>query len=254
MTLDGRTCVVTGAARGIGRAIAERLLADGAAGVVVADRDADGAQRTAGELGERAWAHPVDVTRAPDLQALVDAVVERAGSLDVWVNNAAHARYDFAVDLPEEDWDYTTGISLKGYFLASQAAARQMLRQGHGKIVNVSSISAVVGLARTAAYAASKGGVDALTRVMAVELARDNIQVNAVAPGPIVTEFSREVVSEEGFRRREERIPIGRMGQPPDVAGVVAMLAGPDSDWMTGEVVRVDGGYSILGAMEPRGG
>jgi len=251
--LAGRACVVTGAARGIGRSIAERLLADGAASVVIADRDAEGAQRTASELGERAWGEALDVTHADELLRVVDTVRDRTGALDVWVNNAAHARYDFAVDLQEEDWDYTVGISLKGYFLGSQAAARQMLRQGHGKIVNVSSISAVVGLARTAAYAASKGGVDSLTRVMAVELARDNIQVNAVAPGPVVTEFSREVVSEEGFRQREERIPIGRMGQPDDVAGVVAMLSGPDSDWMTGEVVRVDGGYSILGAMERRG-
>ena len=251
MRLDGRTAIVTGGARGIGRAIAERFLEEGAS-VVIADRDGDTAERTASELGERAWAHQVDVTRRNDVGALVQAVADQAGRVDVLVNNAAHARYDFAVDLAEEAWDYTLEISLKGYFLCSQAAARQMLRQGGGKIVNVSSISAVVGLARTAAYAASKGGVDALTRVMAVELAQDNIQVNAVAPGPIATEFFLEVVSEEGIEQRKRRVPMGRLGEPKDIAGVAAFLASADSDWMTGTVVRVDGGYTVLGSMERR--
>ena len=251
MRLDGRTAVITGSARGIGRAIAERFLAEGAA-VVIADRNGEAAEATASELGERAWAHQFDVTRRDEVEELVRAVAERAGRLDVLVNNAAHARYDFAVDLAEDDWDYTLEISLKGYFLCAQAAARQMLRQGGGKIVNVSSISAVVGLARTVAYAASKGGVDALTRVMAVELAQDNIQVNAVAPGPIATEFFLEVVSEEGIEQRKRRVPMGRLGEPKDIAGVAAFLASADSDWMTGTVVRVDGGYTVLGSMERR--
>lgn len=251
MRLDGRTAIVTGSARGIGRAIAERLLSEGAT-VVIADRNGEAAEATASELGERAWAHRFDVTRRDEVKELVGTVAERADRLDILVNNAAHARYDFAVDLAEEDWDYTLEISLKGYFLCSQAAARQMLRQGGGKIVNVSSISAVVGLARTTAYAASKGGVDALTRVMAIELAQDNIQVNAVAPGPVATEFFLEVVSEEGIEQRKARVPMGRLGEPEDIAGVVAFLASADSDWMTGTVVRVDGGYTVLGAMERR--
>lgn len=249
--LGGRACVVTGGARGIGAAIAARLLAEGAH-VVLADRDGDAAAVTAERLGERASAHRVDVTSADDLAELVAAMTERHGRLDVWVNNAAHARYEFAVDLSQEDWEYTIGISLTGVFLGSQAAARQMLVQGSGKIVNISSISAVVGLARTAAYASSKGGVDGLTHVMAVELAPHNIQVNGVAPGPVRTEFFEEVVSADGIRRREERIALGRLGRPEDIAGAVAFLASADSDWMTGEVVRVDGGYSILGAMEHR--
>lgn len=248
----GRTAVVTGGARGIGAAIAARLVAEGGR-VVIADRDGDAAAATAERLGERASAHTVDVTQAEQLAGLVAAVVERHGRLDVWVNNAAHARYEFAVDLSQEDWEYTIGISLTGVFLGSQAAARQMLAQGGGgKIVNVSSISAVVGLARTAAYGASKGGVDGLTHVMAVELAHDDIQVNAVAPGPIRTEFFEEVVSPEGIRKREERVALGRLGSPEDVAAAVAFLASSDADWMTGEVVRVDGGYTVLGAMERR--
>jgi NAD(P)-dependent dehydrogenase (short-subunit alcohol dehydrogenase family) len=253
MRLRDKVSIVTGGARGIGRAIAERFVEEGAT-VVLADRNGEVAEKAASELGERARAHQVDVTRKAEVEGLVRSVAESYGRLDVLVNNAAHARYDFAVDLAEEDWDYTLEISLKGYFLCSQAAAQQMLRQGGGKIVNISSISAAVGLARTAAYAASKGGIDALTRVMAVELARDNININAIAPGPVETEFSREVVSEEGFAQRRARIPMGRLGQPVDVAEAAVFLASPESDWVTGTVLRVDGGYTILGAMERREG
>ena len=251
MRLKDKVAVVTGGARGIGRAIAERFIEEGAT-VVLADRDAEAAEGTAADLGERARAHTVDVTHRQEVEDLIDAVDQSAGRLDVLVNNAAHARYDFAVDLAEEDWDYTVDISLKGYFLCSQAAARQMLRQGGGKIVNVSSISSVMGLARTIAYAASKGGVDALTRVMAIELAQDNIQVNAVAPGPVETEFMLSVVSEAGLVERRARVPIGRLGQPSDIAGAATFLASDDSDWVTGEIFRVDGGYTVLGAMEKR--
>ena len=251
MRLQDKTAVITGGARGIGRAIAERFVEEGAS-VVLADRDAEAAERTASDLGDRAWGHKVDVTRRTEVEELVQAVAQRNGRLDILVNNAAHARYDFAVDLAEEDWDYTVDISLKGYFLCSQAAARQMLRQGSGKIVNVSSISAVVGLARTAAYAASKGGVNGLTNVMAIELARDNIQVNTIAPGPVETEFMLSVVSEAGLAQRRERVPMGRLGQPSDIAGAAVFLASADSDWMTGSEIRVDGGYTVLGAMEQR--
>jgi 2-deoxy-D-gluconate 3-dehydrogenase len=127
-----------------------------------------------------------------------------------------------------------------------------MRAAGRGKIVNISSISAHVGLARTAAYAASKGGIEALTRVLAVELARDGVQVNAIAPGPVDTEFSREVVSEQGRAARLARLPTGRFGTPDDVAGAVLFLASPASDWVTGTVLPVDGGYIIEGASEAR--
>lgn len=251
MRLEDKVAVVTGSARGIGRAIAERFIEEGAT-VAIADRDAEAAEKTANELGERARPHKVDVTNRAEVAELIRSVTQHAGHLDILVNNAAHARYDFAVDLAEEDWDYTVEISLKGYFLCSQAAARQMLLQGSGKIVNISSISAIVGLARTAAYAASKGGVDALTKVMAVELAQDDIQVNAIAPGPVETEFMLSVVSEAGLAQRRSRIPMGRLGQPKDIAGTAAFLASSDSDWVTGSSFRVDGGYAVLGAMEER--
>jgi gluconate 5-dehydrogenase len=245
--------VVTGGARGIGRAIAERFVEEGAA-VVLADRDAETAGRTATELGEAAWPQPVDVTRRADVEEMVRAVVRRAGRLDVLVNNAAEARYDFAVDLAEEDWDRTVEVSLKGYFLCAQAAGRQMLEQGNGKIVNVSSIAASLGFARSIAYSAAKGGVDAITRVMAVELARDNVQVNAIAPGPIETELMLSAVSEAGLAERRAGVPVGRLGQPADVAEAAVFLASEESNWVTGTVLRVDGGYAARGAMEERTG
>lgn len=256
MTLAPRLCtlvaVVTGGARGIGRAIAERFLAEGAAGVVLADLDAAQAEKTARSLGPRAVAQACDIRRQTEIDAVVRAAVGRFGRLDVWVNNAAHARYGFAVDLSEDDWSYTTDVTLKGTFLGAQAAARQMLVQGGGKIINISSVAAQVGLARTAAYAASKGGIDALTRVLAVELARDNIRVNGIAPGFIDTEFSRQVVSAEGRKLRRERTPVGELGRPADVAAAAAFLASADADWLTGDVIRVDGGAVVLGAYERR--
>lgn len=253
MRLRGRTAVITGGARGIGRAIAERFVEEGAA-VVLADRDIETAEQTAFELGEEAWAQAVDVTRKTEVEGMIRNVVERAGRLDVIVNNAAHARYDFVVDLAEEDWDYTVEISLKGYFLCMQAAARQMLNQGSGKIVNISSIAATLGFARSVAYSASKGGVDAITRVTAIELARDNIQVNAIAPGPTETEFMLSVVSESGLAQRRAGVPIGRLGHPTDVAGAAVFLASADSDWITGTVLQVDGGYTARGDTQERSG
>jgi NAD(P)-dependent dehydrogenase (short-subunit alcohol dehydrogenase family) len=253
MRLSGRVAVITGGARGIGRAIAERFVEEGAA-VVLADRDAETAGRTASELGEAAWAQPVDVTRRPNVEEMIRAVVRRAGRLDVLVNNAAEARYGFAVDLAEEDWDRTVEVSLKGYFLCAQAAGRQMLDQGNGKIVNISSIAASLGFARSIAYSAAKGGVDALTRVMAVELARDNVQVNAIAPGPIETELMLSAVSEAGLAERRAGVPVGRLGQPADVAEAAVFLASEESNWVTGTVLRVDGGYAARGAMEERTG
>jgi NAD(P)-dependent dehydrogenase (short-subunit alcohol dehydrogenase family) len=252
--LSGRVAVVTGAARGIGLAIAERFVGAGAS-VVIADRDEPAARAAAESLdpaGGRSMAIAVDVSDSAQVDRLVESTEATYGRVDILVNNAAHARYDFAVDLGEEDWDYTISICLKGYFLCAQRAARSMLTAGGGKIVNISSMAASVGLARTVAYAASKGGIEAMTRVMAVELAESGVQVNAIAPGPIETEFSREVVSERGRAERLARLPVGRLGSPEDVAAATLFLASPATDWITGAVLPVDGGYTIAGAIESR--
>jgi NAD(P)-dependent dehydrogenase (short-subunit alcohol dehydrogenase family) len=255
MRLDGRVAIVTGAARGIGFAIARRLASAGAT-IVAADKDGAGAAAAAAALeaaGGRGLGVEVDISRAEQVDALMARTIDVYGALDVLVNNAAHARYDFAVDLDEADWRYTLDVSLTGTFLCAQRAARIMRRSGRGKIVNITSISAHVGLARTVAYAASKGAVEAVTRVLAVELAGDGIQVNAIAPGPVDTEFSREVVSEEGRAARIARLPAGRLGDPEDVAGAALFLVAPASNWINGTVLAVDGGFMIAGASEARG-
>lgn len=248
--------LVTGANRGIGFEVARQLARLGMT-VVIGAREAAKGEAAAGELtseGLDARAVVLDVADGASVGRMATEIGSEFGRLDVLVNNAAEARYGFAVDLAEDDWDRTVEVSLKGYFLCAQAAGRQMLDQGNGKIVNISSIAASLGFARSIAYSAAKGGVDALTRVMAVELARDNIQVNAIAPGPIETELMLSAVSEAGLAERRAGVPVGRLGQPADVAEAAVFLASEESNWVTGTVLRVDGGYAARGAMEERTG
>jgi gluconate 5-dehydrogenase len=238
--------VVTGGARGIGRGIVEELMSNGLH-AVVADRneeDIEGMRRALGDVS----CHVVDVTSPTGVAKLFDSVRKDHGRLDVLVNCAARTVYGLASEFEEREWDETM-LSVKGYFLCSREAAKLMGVRRRGKIINISSIAAHVGLARTVAHATAKGGVEAMTRVLAVELAPYNVQVNAVAPGPVETPGSRAVLTEQELKQRRRRIPLGRLGSPRDVAGVVAFLASDRADWLTGSVIIVDGGYTILGTM-----
>jgi NAD(P)-dependent dehydrogenase (short-subunit alcohol dehydrogenase family) len=244
-----QVAIVTGGSRGIGRAIAERL-ADEGAHVVIASLNEEGGlatSRAITERGGRAEFVRTDVTSRAEVERLVEHVLNRADGIHVLINNAAvHDSRPFC-DEPEELWERMYRVNVLGVVLPSQAVVPHMRDAGGGVIVHNASKAGVVGEPGHAAYSASKGAVIALTRAMAVELAPDHIRVNAVCPGPVMTDMLIEAVPEEADRRALAEIaPLGRVGRPEDIAGAVAYLASSDTDWCTGQAISIDGGLSIL--------
>jgi len=247
MTWDfgGETAIVTGAARGIGRAIAERLGAEGAA-VALADRDADALAETAAELEERGLdVEPVecDVSDLDDVVALVEGTVERFGGLDVLVNNAGIGSSGSIQEMDPEEWRLVIDVNLTGQFYGVRAAAPVMIEGGGGRVVNVASMAGrSISYHAAANYTASKWGVIGLTKHAAYDLAPHDVRVNAVCPGATLTDLARSGSTEESRERTRQRIPMGRWAQPEDQADAVAYLASPDSSYVTGTVLEVDGG------------
>ena len=241
--LDGKKALVTGAARGIGRAIAEKLAAEGA-DVVVCDLNRDWLAETGQAitaLGRKALMLATDVSQAKSVQQTVDEALKAFGELDILVNNAGITRDGFLVRMSEEDWDQVLDVNLKGAFLFTKAVARGMIKQKSGVIVNLASIIGLIGNAGQCNYAASKAGVIALTKSAARELASRNIRVNAVAPGFIETKMTA-ALPEAVREKMLAAIPMARFGLPDDVANVVLFLAGPASAYMTGQVLSISGG------------
>ena len=253
MRLEGKVAVVTGAARGIGLAIAEAFLGEGAR-VVLADWLADEVRARAAGLGERALGVAADVGNAGQVRALVAETVRRFGGLDIMVANAAvQAEIPF-LDLTEEEFDRVIRVNLKGAFLCGQTAARHMVETGRrGAILNLSSVNAVVAHPVLVHYAASKGGIAMLTRGMAVALAPHGIRVNAIGPGSVNTPINTNFFSMPGMKERSlMRTPLGRIAEPAEIARVAVFLASDDASYVTGTTVYADGGRLALnGVMAP---
>ncbi len=241
--IQDKVAVITGSARGIGRAIAERFVEHGAR-VVISDVLRDQAEETAKELGERAIAVAADVTSGDDAKALVTRAKEELGSVDILVNNAGVTRDGLFVRMKEADWDMVLNINLKGTFIMSQAAAGVMMKQRSGRIINIASVSGLFGNAGQANYASSKAGVMALTKVTARELAGRGINVNAIAPGFIKSDMT-DKLSEEIKTDIKKQIPKGEMGDVGDVSNTALFLAGPLSAYITGQTIAVCGGLTM---------
>ena len=250
MRLKDRIAVVTGAAQGIGLAIAARFIAEGAA-VVMGDRNKEIGEKEAKRLtkaGGKATFVACDVSEASAGKQLVEATVKAHGRVDILVNNAAIIDNAQFLDLELAEFDRVLGVNLRAYFVIGQAAARQMAAQikaggKAGTIINMSSVQEHFGLPDHVAYSVAKGGVRQLTRAMAVALAPQGIRVNAIGPGTIATPLIKNVITTEDFRRRVlSRTPLGRVGEPSEVASIAAFLASEDASYITGETIYCDGG------------
>lgn len=263
--LAKQVAVVTGAAQGLGLGIAETLARQGAS-VIIGDLKQEKARQVAEQLGEQGFpvsGEHLDIANSKSVDQFFNRIVGKHGQLDILVNNAGVGQNVSAVvDLSDEQWQRVIHTTLTGTFYCCRAAGRQMEKQESGRIVNISSINGQNPAALVAAYNVAKAGVISLTRTLALELAAYGVRVNAVCPGPVYTDFNRTLMAQrcESLNITEEQmiekirgaIPLGRWGQPTDIANGVAFLCSPEASWMTGEVVRISGGLEGVSAAPPK--
>jgi len=254
--LDGRVALITGGANGIGKACAQRFVAEGAQ-VVIADVAREAGEAAARELGANARFIACDVGSKAEVDAMVAATVAAFGALDVLVNNAAVIKAADFLDISEADFDAVLRVNLKGAFLVAQACARQMVAQANagrkpGAVVNMSSVNAVFAIANQVPYTLSKGALNQLTKVMALALAPHGIRANAIGPGSIMTDILKVVMNDEAAKARIlSRTPLGRIGEPSEIAAIAAFLASDDASYITGQTVYADGGRLPLNYTAP---
>lgn len=252
--LNNKVAIVTGGAMGIGKAAALALAREGAK-VAVADIDVQGGEATAAEIrqaGGEGFFQKTDVGVSADVEALVAATVQRYGKLDAIFNNVGVAIGGAVADMSEEDWSRVLNINLTGIWRGMKYAIPHMIKNGGGSIINTSSVQGLVGFKGWSGYAASKGGINSLTQQAAVDYAPHNIRINAIAPGTIMTPMNEQLIKNaddpEGMLRGWIAMhPIGRVGQPEEVAALVVFLASDEASFITGDIIRVDGGVVIRG-------
>lgn len=247
--LTGKVVIVTGGYQGIGRGIAEGL-AEAGSDVVICARNYDRCVDACSEiekLGVKTLPVRCDISKTEEVKNLVSESVKEMGRIDILVNNAGVGGSEKPViEMSDEDWDHAVNIDLRGAFLCSREAAKEMIKQGGGKIINVSSIAGFIAMANMSAYCASKGGLLQLTKVMALEFIRYNIQVNALCPGYFITPLNRTFFeSEVGQKIIKENIPMGRLGNPEELKGTAIYLASSATDFMTGSAIVIDGGQLL---------
>ncbi len=243
MDFTKKTVIVTGSARGIGRIVAERFASLGA-NLVISDVDQEQAETVAGEIGGTAIGLKANVTSSEDVENLFEKTKKEFGQVDIVVNNAGITRDTLLIRMHEKDWDMVLDINLKGAFLVTKSAAKLMMKQRYGRIVNISSVVGLTGNAGQANYAASKAGLIGLTKSTAKELGARNITVNAVAPGFIATDMT-ENLPEEAKEMFLSKLLIKRAGTPEDIASAVTFLSSDEASYITGQVLTVDGGLTI---------
>lgn len=244
MRLAGKVAIITGGGSGIGKAIAMAFVREGAK-VVIAGRDSEKLARAATGIGDACLAVSADVSSASDVQKLVSATIDKFKRINILVNNAAVLLPGTAESLSQEDFDQTFAINVRGLWLLSRAVLPHMRASGGGSIVNIASVLSMVGARNRVAYAASKGAVMAMTKAMALDHAAENIRVNCIAPGIVETEMVARFSTDEAARKQRIAMhPMGRFGQPQEIASAAVFLASDDSGWTTGSVLTIDGGFS----------
>jgi len=244
MRLEKKMAIVTGGGSGIGKAIAVAYAREGAS-VVIAGRDSKKLAQAAEEIGAGCLAVTADVSKSADVQKLVSTALEKFKRINVLVNNAAVLLPGTAESLSEQDFDQTFNINVRGLWLLSRAVLPHMRASGSGSIINIGSVLSLLGARNRVAYSASKGAVVAMTRAMALDHAAENIRVNCICPGIVETELVAKFNLDENARRQRVAMhPMGRFGQPEDVASAAVFLASDESGWTTGSAITVDGGYS----------
>ena len=247
--LTGKVAIITGGYQGIGRGIAEGL-AEAGSDIVICARNYERCAEACSEIekfGVKTLPIRCDITKTEEVKKLVSETVNEMGKIDILVNNAGVGGSEKPIiEMTDEDWDHAVSVDLKGPFLCTREAAKEMIKQGGGKIINVSSIAAFIAMANMSAYCASKGGILQLTKVMALEFIRYNIQVNALCPGYFLTPMNRKFFeSEAGQKIIKKNIPMGRLGNPEELKGTAIYLASSATDFMTGSAILIDGGQLL---------